>query len=244
MLETIWAVFSIVIIDLALSGDNAAVIGMAIKDLPTEQRKQAAFIGAGGAIVLRIIFTAIATVLLTIPYLRAFGGLILVWITWKLLNHKNEEENIKVGSKFWSAVGTIIIADLSMAFDNVMGVAGAAQGHIGLLVFGLALSIPILIIGASWLANLMNRYPIIIYIGGAVLIHTALAMIFKDHGLGLTFYVGRLAAEIIPWAMALAVLFGGWLKIRQSSSPAPDPENIINIAEVAVKKVAVTQKKS
>jgi len=228
LLSSVWAVFSIVMIDLALSGDNAAVIGMAIKDLPKEQRKRAALIGAGGAIVLRVIFTVIATILLAIPYLSTFGGLILVWITWKLLNHKNEEGNVKSSNKFWAAVGTIIIADLSMAFDNMMGVAGAAQGHIGLLIFGLALSIPILVIGANWLANLMNRYPIILYIGGAVLAHTAFAMVFKDHGLGLPHHTGKLAATLIPWGPALAVLIWGWLKIRYSSSSMADSGNVKN----------------
>ncbi|MGI9859873.1 TerC family protein [Moorella naiadis] len=214
----LWAILSITIIDLALSGDNAAVIGLAIKNLPLQQRKIAAFIGAGGAIVLRVTLTALATLLLRVPYLNAIGGVILIWITWKLLNGDAGEEKIKSSNKFWSAVGTIIVADLSMAFDNIMGVAGAAHGHVGLMIFGLAVSIPILVLGASWLATMMNRYPIIIYIGGAVLAHTSLAMIFADHGLGLPHYTGELAAALIPWALAAAVFIWGWLQVRKMGS--------------------------
>jgi len=212
-LFTIQAILSITIIDLALSGDNAAVIGLAIRDLPLEQRKTASMIGAGGAILLRVIFTALATVLLTIKYISAIGGLLLIYITWKLVSH-NEEEEEKVGrsDKFWGAVGAIIVADLSMAFDNVMGVAGAAHGSIPLVIFGLLLSVPILIFGSNWLAKWMNRQPFIIYIGAAVLAHTAVAMIFHDKGLGLTNYVGVNLAEIIPWLCALVVLIWGWFE--------------------------------
>lgn len=212
----VWAVLSITIIDLALSGDNAAVIGLAIKNLPPQQRKTAAFIGAGGAIVLRVTLTALATLLLRIPYLNAIGGVILIWITWKLLTGNEEEENVRSSNRFWSAIGTIIVADLSMAFDNIMGVAGAAHGHVGLMIFGLAVSIPILVLGASWLATMMNRYPIIIYIGGAVLAHTSLAMIFEDHGLALPHYTGQLAATLIPWGVALAVFLWGWVQVRHA----------------------------
>lgn len=104
----LWAILSITIIDLALSGDNAAVIGLAIKNLPQEQRKIAAFIGAGGAILLRVTLTALATLMLRIPYLNAAGGVILIWITWKLLKGDEGEESVKASNRFWSAVGTII----------------------------------------------------------------------------------------------------------------------------------------
>lgn len=213
---TIYAIISITIIDLALSGDNAAVIGLAIKDLPPEQRKKAALIGAGGAIVLRVFFTAIATYLTRLPYINAFGGLLLVWITWKLIAPKEEkEEHVKSSDKFWGAIMAIIIADLSMAFDNVMGVAGAAHGSIGLVIFGLLLSIPILIFGSNWLAKWMNEKPFIIYIGGGVLAHTSLAMIFHDKGLNLVNYVGGTAAFVIPWLFALAILVWGWFEAKK-----------------------------
>lgn len=134
------AILAITIIDLVLSGDNAAVIGLAIRNLPHDLQKKAAIYGAAGAIVLRVIFTIFATYLLTVPYLSAIGGLILVGITIRLMKHDDGDscdENVKSCDSFWPAIGTIVIADLSMAFDNVMGVAGAAHGSVGLVVFGL-----------------------------------------------------------------------------------------------------------
>ncbi|MCL4424345.1 MAG: TerC family protein [Firmicutes bacterium] len=213
LVSTIYALLAITVIDLALSGDNAAVIGLAIKDLPEGHRKKAALLGAGGAIILRVSFTAIATYLTRVSYVNAIGGLILLWITWKLLAHQDvEEKNIRSSERFWSAVGTIIVADLSMAFDNVMGVAGAAHGNVALVIFGLTLSIPILILGSNWLAIWMNRQPFIIFVGAAVLIHTAMAMIFHDRGLNLTGYVGLTWAIVIPWLLAIPMLVWGWFE--------------------------------
>ncbi|HEX7713779.1 MAG TPA: TerC family protein [Bacillota bacterium] len=216
MIAIIMSILSITLIDLVLSGDNAAVIGLAIKDLPHEERKSAALWGAGGAIVLRVFFTVLATLLLKIPYLNAIGGVILLWITWNLLNShddENQDDHGKTVTKFWKAVGTIILADLSMAFDNIMGVAGAAHGEIYLVIFGLALSIPILVLGASWLATLMEKFPIIIYLGGAVLVHTSLAMIFHDKALYLFHYLNEFTIQIISWLAALSVLAIGVFKI-------------------------------
>lgn len=210
------AALAIVIIDLALSGDNAAVIGLAIRDLPPEQRKKAAVLGAGGAILLRVFFTVIATLLLRIPYLNAIGGVILLVITWKLIKQEKEEEgNVASSTRFWSAVGTIIIADISMAFDNVMGVAGAAHGNVWLVIFGLALSIPILVAGSNWLAVLMNKYPIIIYVGAGVLAHTAMKMIFHDGGLALAEYTGIVLARVIPVLAGIVVVAWGVLEIKK-----------------------------
>jgi YjbE family integral membrane protein len=214
--ETLSAILSIAIIDLALSGDNAAVIGLAIKDLPAVRRRQAALIGTGAALLLRVIFTAIATILTRIPFINAIGGIILVWITWKLIMPgKSDEEHVKGSDKFWGAIFAIIVADMSMAFDNVMGVAGAAHGSILLVIFGLLLSIPILVFGSSWLATWMNRQPFIIYIGGAVLAHTSIAMIFHDKGLNLVNTLGELPTLIIPWLFALAVLVFGWVETKK-----------------------------
>lgn len=213
------AILAITIIDLVLSGDNAAVIGLAVRNLPHDLQKKAAIYGAAGAIVLRVIFTIFATYLLTVPYLSAIGGLILVGITIKLMKHDDGDscdENVKSCDSFWPAIGTIVIADLSMAFDNVMGVAGAAHGSVGLVVFGLLLSVPILVYGATWLATLMGKYPIIIYIGAAVLAHTAFAMIFHDKALHLTLYTGELMGNIIPWALAAAVLAYGFYTVSKA----------------------------
>ena len=210
--STLGAVLAIVVIDLALSGDNAAVIGLAIKDLPKEQRKSAAALGAGGAIVLRVIFTALATLLMKVKFINAIGGVLLLWITWKLVMKDEEEEHVKSSAKFWAAVWSIVIADLSMAFDNVMGVAGAAHGSVALVVFGLLVSIPILVVGSSWLAAWMNKQPFIIYIGGAVLIHTAVGMIFRDQGLGIERALGSTWGMILPWVAAVPLLVWGWFQ--------------------------------
>lgn len=208
--KTLSAIISISIIDLVLSGDNAAVIGLAIRNLPRPMQKKAAIFGAGGAIILRIIFTIFAVYLLTIKYLSAIGGVILIFITYKLLNTNcTGDVHVSASNKFWNAVGTIIIADLTMAFDNVMGVAGAANGEAWLVVFGLVLSIPILVFGSAWLATMMGKHPIIIYIGATVLAHTAVNMIFNDAALNLTYLTGEFLGKVIPWACALPIFLYG-----------------------------------
>lgn len=210
--QTMAAIISISIIDLVLSGDNAAVIGLAIRNLPRHMQKKAAFFGAGGAIILRVTFTIFAVYLLTVRYLSAIGGVILIYITYKLLKSDcGEGVYVSASNRFWGAVGTIIIADISMAFDNVMGVAGAAHGEAWLVFFGLLLSIPILVWGSTWLATMMGKHPIIIYIGATVLAHTAVNMIFHDAALHLTQFTGEALGKIIPWACALPILLYGFI---------------------------------
>lgn len=225
IMEFLSGLVVITIINLALSGDNAAVISLAIKDLPTDLRKKASLVGAGGAIVLRVIFTILATILMTVPYLNAIGGVVLLWITWSLISHKEEDENVKSSNKFWSAVSAIIIADISMSFDNVMGVAGAAQGNVALLIFGLLLSIPIIILGSNWLAVWMDRKPFLIYIGGAVLAHTALGMLFHDKGLDLPGLMGGIWETIIPWGVAILVLVWGWFEAKKILAARTDKKD-------------------
>ncbi|MGI6712743.1 MAG: TerC family protein [Bacillota bacterium] len=209
--ESLVAILSICIIDLVLSGDNAAVIGLAIRNLPKKMQKKAAIIGTGGAIILRITFTLFAVFLLAVKYLSFAGGVILIWITWKLINTDTEGGiNISSSNRFLRAVGTIIIADLSMAFDNVMGVAGAAHGEIWLVIFGLLFSIPILVLGSTWLAGLMEKHPIVIYIGAMVLAHTAVSMILNDKALNLTKFTGVALGTMIPWICGFLVLGYGY----------------------------------
>ncbi|MGB9783575.1 MAG: YjbE family putative metal transport protein [Moorellaceae bacterium] len=165
--------------------------------------------------MLRVMFTIIATLLLRIPYLSAIGGAILLFITWKLVKEEEEKERVASSTRFWNAVITIMVADLSMAFDNVMGVAGAAHGNVWLVIFGLALSIPILVAGSNWLAVLMNRYPLIIYIGAGVLAHTALKMIFHDGGLALVEHIELILAGVIPAVAGLGVVAWGAVEIKR-----------------------------
>ncbi len=205
--------FNIIMINIVLSGDNVAVIGLAMRNLPVNQRKGVALAGSAGAVILRVIFSAVATLLIRIPWVNTVGGLILLLITWKLIMPAGRETEIKAADAFWKAVQVIIVADISMSFDNVMGVAAAAQGSIGLLLFGLIVSIPILILGGTWIAALMDRHPIIIYLGAAVLAHTSISMIIE--GLNLVGYIGAVWAGVIPWLFAIPVLGWGCLTIHR-----------------------------
>lgn len=179
--ELVSAVVSIVIIDLVLSGDNAVVIGMAARSLSPENRRKAIIWGGAGAIGLRILFTALATVLLGIPGLQALGGLLLFYIAFKLVRpHKSEEHAIKEAGSLREAVQTIVLADVVMSLDNILAVGGAAHGDFRLLIFGLLLSIPILLFGSELVARLLGRYPALLYLGVFVLIHAAVSMILHD----------------------------------------------------------------
>lgn len=173
-------IFSIVIVDLVLSGDNALVIGMAAHRLPPRQRRWAIILGGAGAIALRITFTALAAVLLAIPLLEAAGGLLLTWIAYKLLREETEEHNIVAAESFFGAVQTITLADLVMSLDNMLAVGGAAHGSIELLLFGLLLSMPLLLFGSSLVARLLNRVPSLLWLGVLVLTITAARMLVDD----------------------------------------------------------------
>lgn len=213
--QTIGSILSIALIDLVLSGDNAAVIGLAICRLPHYMRKSAAALGALGAIILRLLFTLMATELLKIPFLTAIGGFFLLLIAYKLIKQQEDNKSeIKAASSFWQAIAIIILADLSMAFDNVLGVAGAAHGNFHFVVFGLFLSIPILVWGSTFLADLMNRYPIIIYIGGGVLVHTAITMILRDQALNIAGLLPGIGAGSIGWLAAISIIVYGGFKTK------------------------------
>ncbi|PYS40836.1 MAG: hypothetical protein DMG14_09295 [Acidobacteria bacterium] len=176
-----YSVVRIVVIDLVLSGDNAVVIGMAAHRLPLRQRKQAILIGGGAAIVLRIGLTAIAALLLRTRGLQLVGGLLLIWIAFKLLKEEEEShEGVKPAASMREAILTILIADFVMSTDNVLGVAGASQGDVVLLLFGLVLSMAILMWFGSIVANLINRFVWLSYVGAAVIAWTGAVMIFED----------------------------------------------------------------
>jgi YjbE family integral membrane protein len=171
----------IIIIDLALSGDNAVVIGMAAHRLPPKQRKTAILIGGGAAIGLRIVLTIIAALLLLVPGLELVGGLLLIWIGFHLLKQEEEShEGVKVASSMKEAVVTILVADFIMSTDNVLGVAGASEGNIGLLLFGLILSMAILMFMGNLVADLLNRFWWLAYLGSGVIAWTGTLMFIKD----------------------------------------------------------------
>lgn len=172
----------LIVIDMVMSGDNAVVIAMAARNLPKELQNKAIFWGTFGAIGLRLLVAAIVVVLLDIPYLTLIGGLMLLWISVKLLIPENEQ-SLEGGSTLWSAVKTIVLADAVMSLDNVLALAGASEGHFGAIVLGVIVSIPIIVFGSRLILNAMNKYPIIVYMGAGILAWTAGEMIVSEEKL-------------------------------------------------------------
>jgi len=161
---------SIIVVDIVLSGDNAFVIAMAVRSLPAKQRMNGIVIGVGAAVVLRAVLTFFAAMLLQIQYVKLIGGAVIIWIGVQLLMEGVPEDKLQKEAKtLWHAVWIIIVADITMSIDNVLAVAAASKGHFFLLIFGLGLSIPIVVFASTLLCVLMDKYPIVIYIGAAVL---------------------------------------------------------------------------
>ena len=173
---------SIILIDLVLAGDNAIVIALAARNLPGHHQFRAIFWGTVGAIAVRVVMTAGVIWLLRIPGLMLIGGFVLIPIAWRMLK-QDEEQSSHFGNKvtgFWGAMGTIMLADALMGLDNVLAIAGASGGHLGLVVLGLLVSVPLVVWGSTLLLKLIERYPVIIYIGAAVIAWTAARMITRD----------------------------------------------------------------
>ena len=167
-------------VNIVLSGDNAVVIALAARSLPPKQQTQAILWGAGAAVALRIILTLFAVALLTLPWLKIAGSLLLFWIGIKLLVPEEDTDDINASDSLMAAIKTILIADLVMSLDNVIAVAAAAGGSLTLLILGLAISIPLVVFGATLLVNLMERYPVIITVGAALIGLVAGEMLVTD----------------------------------------------------------------
>jgi len=182
VLDGLQALIAIVLIDLALSGDNALLIGMAARDLPVEQRRTAILAGGGLAVVLRIIATILVSTLLAVPYLQLAGGLVLAVIAYRLVRPAGHDAHAKTkpAGSLREAIVTILLADAAMSLENVLGVGGAAHGDLFLLIFGLALSIPIVLFGSGLIARILDRQPRLIWLGALALIWTAADMILGD----------------------------------------------------------------
>ena len=184
--EQITILLQIIFIDLVLDGDNAIIIGMVASQFPPDQRKKIIFWGIGGAVILRIILTLITAYLLQITGLRLIGGLLLLYIVYKLYtdvikNSDDEKNNIKVdNSSFFKAIFTVLLADFTMSLDNVLGVAGAAKDHYGLLVFGLVLSIILMATAATLISNWIKKYKWIAWLGLFAILIVALDLIYTD----------------------------------------------------------------
>ena len=183
--EQLTILTQIILIDLVLAGDNAIIIGMVASKFPLEQRKKIIFFGIGGAVVLRIILTLLTAYLLQITGLRLLGGILLLYIVYKLyidvIKGSDHEENIKVdNSSFLKAIWTILLADFTMSLDNVLGVAGAAGDHYGLLIFGLALSIILMAFAATLISNWIKKYKWIAWAGLLAILIVAIDLIYTD----------------------------------------------------------------
>ncbi len=212
------AVVEIIFVNILLSGDNAVVIALACRNLAQRQRRQGIFWGVLGAIVLRIVLTFFAMSLLAYPWLKLIGGALLLWIGVKLITQDDGgEHKVKASDRLMTAVWTIIVADLIMSLDNVVGVAAAAKGDGLLIVFGLVTSIPIVIVGSQIIMRLIARFPVLVLAGGGLLGYIAGEMVIEDPAL--QSWIAANAAEVAwivpPLGFAAVVAMGLWLTRRR-----------------------------
>jgi YjbE family integral membrane protein len=199
----IGSVLSIILINLVLSGDNAVVIAMASRRLSPRQRRIAILAGGIGATVLRVVFTVLATLLLGVPFLQLVGGTLLVWVAYRLLAEDGGGHDVQAAGSLASAIQTIVLADFLMSLDNVLAVGGASDGRIGLMIFGLIVSMPIILLGSSLIARLMARFGWLPYLGAVVLTVTAARMAADDE-----FVLHQLSSQAhLMLAVLLAVVF-------------------------------------
>lgn len=218
------ALSQIILINIVLSGDNAVVIALACRSLPAQQQKKAILFGSVGAIVLRVILTFFAVYLLTLPYLKLIGAALLLWIGVGLLKGEDDGEDVEGNSNLMAAIKTIVIADLVMSLDNVIGVAAAAKGNVPLLVIGLVISIPLIIFGSTIILKLMTRFPVIITLGAGLLGWVAGEMALTDPAVHAWVEQHHYLHNIAPAAGALLVVaIGKWLTARVGRGDAEEP---------------------
>jgi YjbE family integral membrane protein len=214
------ALLKIIGVNIILSGDNAVVIALAARSLPARQQKQAIFWGAGAAIVLRIVLTLFAVALLALPWLKLIGSALLLWIGVKLLVPEDDDPGITASDNLMAAIRTILIADLVMSLDNVIAVAAAAGGSTVLLVVGLAISIPLVIFGATLLVKIMDRYPVIVIIGAGLIGFVAGEMAWEDGALIPWTAAYPANMKYVPAVMCaiFVIVLGQWLARRAGES--------------------------
>lgn len=216
------ALLAIIVIDLVLAGDNAIVIALAARSLPKHLQKKAILWGTVGAIGIRAVMTVAVVWLLKIPGLMLLGGLGLLWIAYKLLADSGESHHADVKvTTFWGAMKTIVVADALMGIDNVLGVAGAAHGAFDLVIIGLLISVPIVVFGSSVVLRMVERWPVIIQLGAAVLAYTAAHMILNEPLLKNYLSTLTTAKDVAQWGfygLAVAgVLTAGWWSSRRQA---------------------------
>lgn len=222
-------VLTLIWINILLSGDNAIVIAMACRALPPRLRFWGISLGAGAAIVLRVVFTVVLQFVLELPWLRLLGGLLLLWIAIKLLvQDEPDEADIQSSDNLWGAIRTVAIADVVMSLDNVLAIAAAARGNTWLIIFGLAVSIPLIVAGATLIMGLLTRFPILVWAGGALLGWIAGELVVEDavtrpvlNALGANYGVSHTAIEYITMTICtLLVLLWSWVLLRRRSRGA------------------------
>ena len=218
--STLFSVVNIILVDIFLGGDNAVVIALACHRLPQKSRNKAILFGTFLAVLLRITLTAIMLSLLQIPYLLSIGGLFLVYIAYKLVSDKPEESQIKAGTTFIQAVRIIVFADLVMGLDNILGIAGAAKGNLFLVIFGLSISVPIIIWGSKLILVAMDHFPGLIYIGSAILAFTASNMIAEEPKFYTFFHGHPHYKSIITTTLIIGVIFIGLFRNHRKSTTA------------------------
>ncbi len=222
MLETLQAILAIVLIDLALSGDNALVIGMAARGLPKRQRRRAIAFGGLGAVVLRIAAASVVTLLLAIPYLQLIASIALLVIAYRLVRPgTGHGKTVREATTLPEAITTILIADAAMSLENVLGVGAAAHGSIPLLVFGLALSIPIVMFGSGIVVGLLDRFPQGIWLGAFALVWTAAEMVVEEPALALRDRLPYSAEVVLTVVFFVAIVTTrGALRARRRAASA------------------------
>lgn len=222
LLFDVGMIAQVILIDLALGGDNSIVIGMAAKNLPKHLQKKAILYGTGGAILLRFIMAFIVSWLFHVPFLKTVGGLLLVCIGIKLIGAPEDEEDVHVEAKetLWPAVRTIMLADALMSLDNVLAIVGVTDNHWGLLMLGMLISVPIIVFGSTVVAKVMNKFPILVYVGGAILGWAAGGMAASDHYLAQYITVAADNPQEIKSVLLCITLAGGfiWKRIHQSKA--------------------------
>ena len=208
----LFGVFSIILIDLTLAGDNALVIAVAVRSLPRRERRIGTAFGAAGAVLLRIALTIFAARLLRIPYVQLAGGLFIVWIAVKVLvDASDPPDSAPAPKRLLQAIWYVVFADLTMSTDNILAIAGASKGSVPLIVFGLCVSIPFVVFASNLLADLMNRYPATIYLGGAILGQVGGEMILKDPFVAGILHPTDTLRYVVEGVLIVVVLLAGRL---------------------------------
>ena len=203
---------SIVLIDLLLAGDNALVIAMAVRSLPRRERRIGSISGAAAAIVLRVALTTVAARLLSVEYLQLAGGVLVIWIAIKVLRDASDPPEAAPSPKrFLEAIWYIVVADLTMSTDNILAIAGASHGNFPLILFGLALSIPFVVLSSNLLADLMDRYPWTIYIGAAVLGRVGGEMMLGDPFIVHAAHPSNVLRYAVEAGLAVGLFVYGWV---------------------------------